>query len=61
MRFLRMLTNSLLAGALGAAYLTVIVLQLNPQVPLVSATTWRWFVTLGAVLRRAPRRRSSTS
>jgi predicted AlkP superfamily phosphohydrolase/phosphomutase len=46
MRFLRMLTNSLLAGALGAAYLTVLVLQLNPQVPLVSATTWRWFATL---------------
>jgi predicted AlkP superfamily phosphohydrolase/phosphomutase len=48
MRFLRMLTNSLLAGALGAAYLTVIVLQLNREVPLLSLTTWRWFVTLGA-------------
>jgi predicted AlkP superfamily phosphohydrolase/phosphomutase len=47
MRFLRMLTNSLLAGALGAAYLTVLVLQLNPQIPLLSATTWRWFATLG--------------
>jgi hypothetical protein len=47
MRFLRMLTNSLLAGALGAAYLTVLVLQLNPQIPLVSGTTWRWFATLG--------------
>src|SRR5512134_1978169 len=47
MRFLRMLTNSLLAGALGAAYLTVLVLQLNPQVPLFSATTGRWFMTLG--------------
>jgi predicted AlkP superfamily phosphohydrolase/phosphomutase len=46
MRFLRMLTNSLLAGALGAAYLTVLVLQLNPHVPLVSETTWRWYVTL---------------
>ena len=46
MRFLRMLTNSLLAGALGAAYLTVIVLQLNPQIPLLSNTTWRWFATL---------------
>ena len=34
MRFLRLLTNSLLAGALGAAYLTILVLQLNPQVPL---------------------------
>jgi hypothetical protein len=48
MRFLRLLTNSLLAGALGAAYLTILVLQLNPQVPLVSSTVWRWYVTLGA-------------
>lgn len=46
MRFLRMLTNSLLAGALGAAYLTILVLQLNPQIPVVSGTTWRWFATL---------------
>lgn len=42
-----MLTNSLLAGALGAAYLTVLVLQLNPQIPILSSTTWRWYVTLG--------------
>ncbi len=42
-----MLTNSVLAGALGAAYLTVLVLQLNPHVPILSGTTWRWFVTLG--------------
>lgn len=41
-----MLTNSLLAGALGAAYLTILVLQLNPQIPLVSETTGRWFMTL---------------
>ena len=47
MRFLRMLTNSLLAGALGAAFLTIVVVQLNPHVPLASATPWRWFVTLG--------------
>ena len=47
MRFLRMLTNSLLAGAFGAAYLTILVLQLNPEVPLLSATTGWWFVTLG--------------
>jgi hypothetical protein len=47
MRFLRMLTNALLAGALGAAYLTVLVLQLNPHVPLASDETWRWFATLG--------------
>src|SRR6516162_9271612 len=49
MRFLRLLTNSLLAGALGAAYLTILVLQLNPQVRLASSTVWRWYVTLGAV------------
>jgi hypothetical protein len=47
MRFLRMLTNSLLAGAFGSAYLTIIVLQLNPEVPLLSATPWWWFATLG--------------
>src|SRR4029079_5821324 len=46
MRFLRMLTNSLLAGALGAAYLTVLVLQLNPQIPIESNTAGRWFLTL---------------
>ena len=46
MRFLRMLTNALIAGALGAAYLTVLVLQLNPDVPLISSTAWRWFATL---------------
>lgn len=44
-----MLTNSLLAGALGAAYLTVLVLQLNPHVPVISWTTSRWFTTLGVL------------
>src|SRR5438094_10299836 len=48
MRFLRMLTNSLLAGALGAAYLTILVLQLNPQVPLWSYSMLHWYATLGA-------------
>ncbi len=46
MRYLRMLTNSALAAALGAAYLTVLLLQLNPQVPLVSPTVGRWFIRL---------------
>ena len=49
MRFLRMLTNALLAGALGAAYLTILLLQLNPQIPLVSETVWRWYLTLAAL------------
>ena len=48
MRFLRLFTNSLLAGALGAAYLTILLLQLNPEVPLVSQSVWRWYATLGA-------------
>jgi predicted AlkP superfamily phosphohydrolase/phosphomutase len=48
MRFLRMLTNTLVAGALGAAYLTILLLHLNPQVPLASASVWRWYATLGA-------------
>lgn len=43
-----MLTNALIAGALGAAYLTILVLQLNPQVPLFSHSVWRWYATLGA-------------
>jgi predicted AlkP superfamily phosphohydrolase/phosphomutase len=49
MRFLRMLTNAVIAGALGAAYLTVLVLQLNPHVPLLSTTVLRWFAVLGAL------------
>ncbi len=39
-----MLTNAALGGALGAAYLTILVLQLNPNVPLISASAWHWFV-----------------
>jgi type I phosphodiesterase/nucleotide pyrophosphatase len=49
MRFLRMLTNCAMAGALGAAYLTVLVLQLNPQIPIVSSSTARWYLTLGTL------------
>jgi hypothetical protein len=41
-----MLTNSLIAGALGAAYLTIVVLQLNPHVPLLSSTVWRIYAVL---------------
>ncbi len=44
-----MFTNSLLAGALGAAFLTIIVVQLNPHVPILSATPWRWFLTLATL------------
>ncbi|HUE85030.1 MAG TPA: alkaline phosphatase family protein [Vicinamibacterales bacterium] len=34
MRFLRMLSNSVIAGTLASAYLTVLVLHLNPAFPL---------------------------
>ena len=46
MRYLRMLSNAALGGALGAAYVTVLLLQLNPQVPLESPGVWRWFVRM---------------
>ena len=37
MRYLRMLTNAAAGGLLGTAYLTVLVVQLNPQMPLEPA------------------------
>ena len=46
MRYLRLLTNALTGGVLGAAYLAVLILQLNPQVPLASMTAVRWFGAL---------------
>jgi predicted AlkP superfamily phosphohydrolase/phosphomutase len=49
MRFLRMLTNASIAGALGAAYLTVLILQLNPQVALSSPSAWRWGLTMAVL------------
>jgi hypothetical protein len=38
-----MLTNAMAAGALGATYLTVLLLQLNPALPLASAELAAWF------------------
>src|SRR5262245_44861278 len=46
MRYLRILTNAAIGGVLAATYLVVIVLQINPHVPTVSTTTWRWFQAL---------------
>jgi hypothetical protein len=37
MRFLRMLSNSAFAGLLAAAYFTLLLLLLNPEVPLGAA------------------------
>jgi len=46
MRYLRMLTNAIVGGVLGAVYLTVVVLLINPQVPLVSRTAGELFLAL---------------
>ncbi|MBA3949895.1 MAG: hypothetical protein H0X44_08125, partial [Acidobacteria bacterium] len=43
MRYIRMLTNATVAGALAATYLTVLLLQLNPGLPLASAELGAWF------------------
>lgn len=43
MRYLRMLTNAIAAGALAATYVTVVLLQLNPRVPLASPEAAAWF------------------
>jgi predicted AlkP superfamily phosphohydrolase/phosphomutase len=41
-----MLTNALAGGLLGAVYLAILLLQLNPHVPVFSGTTWHWARTL---------------
>jgi Type I phosphodiesterase / nucleotide pyrophosphatase len=40
MRYLRMLSNSIIAGAVAAAYLALLVLQLNPHLSLRATSTW---------------------
>ena len=49
MRYLRMMTNALGGGILVTTYLAVLVLQLNPHVPVVSTTAGRWFGALLAL------------
>ncbi len=46
MRYLRMLSNAVLAGGLGAIYLSVLFLQLNPTVPLYPMNLAPLIVTL---------------
>jgi predicted AlkP superfamily phosphohydrolase/phosphomutase len=48
MQYLRMLTNSLIAGALVGAYVAVLVLQLNPMVQLNSMPVARLMLTWAA-------------
>ena len=41
-----MFVNAFAGGVLGATYLAVLVLQLNPHVPIGSLTAAEWFVRL---------------
>src|SRR5438552_5568152 len=45
MQYVRMLTNSIVAGALVGAYVTLLVLQLNPAVTLRSLSVVRLVLT----------------
>ena len=45
-RYLRMFTNAAAGGALGATYLTVLVLQLNPRMPEISVSALHWLLVL---------------
>ena len=46
MRYLRMLSNSLFAGLLASVYLTLLLLHLNPSVPLTAHAVWPLFTVL---------------
>lgn len=46
MRYLRMFSNAVLAGALGAAFVTILVLQLNTHLPLTPAVVFPLYVRL---------------
>jgi hypothetical protein len=47
MRYLRMLTNSVAAALLATSYLLVLVLQLNPSLPLETSKLLPVATTLG--------------
>lgn len=49
MRYFRLLANAIVAGLIGATYLTVLVLQLNPHMPLDSRAVLEWFGALAAL------------
>ena len=46
MRYFRMLTNAVLAGLLAAAYIAILFLQLNPQLPLDPKALWPLLVVV---------------
>lgn len=43
MHYLRLFTNALAGGVLVSLYVAVLVLQLNPRLPIVSLTAVSWF------------------
>jgi hypothetical protein len=45
-RYLRLLTNAVVAGLIGAAYLTIVLLQLNPHMPLPHRVVLEWYAAL---------------
>ena len=47
MRYLRMLTNAVLAGLLAAVYLAILFLQLNPHLPLNPFRLWPLLAIVG--------------
>ena len=46
MRYFRMLTNAAMAGGLGAAFVGIVILQLNPGLPLTLRVIWPLYLTL---------------
>ena len=46
MRYFRMLTNAVLAGALAAVYVAILFLQLNPHLPLELGVVWPLLVVV---------------
>ncbi len=49
MRYLRLLSNAVVSGSIGAAYLTVLLLQLNPHVPLNHGVVLEWYGALAVL------------
>ncbi|HSL24255.1 MAG TPA: alkaline phosphatase family protein [Vicinamibacterales bacterium] len=49
MRYLRLLSNALIAGLVGAAYLTILLLQLNPHLPVFDRVVIEWYAALSAL------------
>ena len=47
MRYLRMLSNSIAAGSLATAYVLLVVMQLNPALPLDPARLGPLVTTVG--------------